>query len=104
MFICGMQVNTEVFYKLTLWVCIVRLAQSIQNKNFAYLSISRKAWLMKLLFCLQVKTKVFYKFIVSLWVWKARHPKVPKITNLRSFQYLKENVKDDVDFLLADKH
>ena len=41
---------------------------------------------MKLLFCLQINTIVFYKMIYT--------------TNL---QYLKENVKDEVDFLPADK-
>ena len=45
-FVFGMQINIEVFYKLILsfWVCPTRLAQSTQNKNFAYLcNISRKA-------------------------------------------------------------
>ena len=41
---------------------------------------------MKLLFCLQINTIVFYKMIYT--------------TNL---QYLKENVKDEVDFLPGDK-
>ena len=31
-------------------------------------------------------------------------PKVPKITSAISFQYLKENLKDEVDFLPTDKH
>ena len=33
-FVFGMQINIEVFYKLilSLWVCIVRHAQSTQNK------------------------------------------------------------------------
>ena len=45
-FVFGMQINIEVFYKLILsfWVCPTRLAQSTQNKNFAYLcNISRTA-------------------------------------------------------------
>ena len=35
-FVFGMQINIEVFYKLilSLWVCIVRHAQSTQNKKF----------------------------------------------------------------------
>ena len=51
-FIFGMQMNIEAFYNLilTFWLCITRHAQSTQNK-FAYLcSISRKAWVMKLIF------------------------------------------------------
>ena len=35
--------------------------------------IFRKAWGMKLIFCLQINMKVFYKLIVSLWVCIARH-------------------------------
>ena len=40
---------------------------------------------MKLIFCLQINSKVFYKFFVSL-------------------QYLKKEVSDEVEFLHADKH
>ena len=57
-------------------MCITRHAQSTQNK-FAYIcSISRKAWVMKLIFYVQIK-KNFYKFIVSFWVCMAcpKHPK-----------------------------
>ena len=73
-FVFGMQINIEVFYKLILsfWVCPTRLAQNTQNKNFAYLcNISRKArrgggsgegW-VKLIFCLQINTKVFFKLM-----------------------------------------
>ena len=92
-FIFDIQINIEVFYKLILsfWVCVARLAQSIQNKKFAYLcNICRKTLAMKLLFCLQINTKVFYKLIVSLWVCKARH--VQSTQNKKfaiSFQYLK---------------
>ena len=94
-----MQINIEVFYKLILsfWVCVTRHAQSTQNKKFAYLcNISRKAWVMKLVFCLQVKTKVFYKLIVSLWVCK-------NIKFTISLQFLKANEKDETDFLPAYK-
>ena len=48
------------FYKLILsiWVCATRHAQSTQNRKFAYLcNISRKTWMMKLFFCLQIITK-----------------------------------------------
>ena len=33
----GMQIKIEVFYKLMLWVCVVRYAQSNRNEKFAYL-------------------------------------------------------------------
>ena len=71
-FIFGIQINLEVFYKLILsfQVCIARHAQSTQN-NIAYLCIiSRKIWVMQLIFCLQINIKDFFKLIL------------PKITSL----------------------
>ena len=51
---------------LSFWVSVTRHAQSTQNK-FAYLcNISIKAWGMKLSFCLQINTKVFYQIVVSV--------------------------------------
>ena len=51
---------------LSFWVSVTRHSQSTQNK-FAYLcNISIKAWGMKLSFCLQINTKVFYKMVASL--------------------------------------
>ena len=46
-----------------------------------------------------------YKLLLSFWVWvtmKAQSTQTSKFTI--SLQYLKENVKDEVDFLPADKH
>ena len=51
-------------------------------------------------FCLQINTKVFYKMIVSLWVCITRQT---QSTKNNSLQYLMENMKDEVDFLPADK-
>ena len=42
-----------------------------------------------------------YKFVVSLWLCVARHAKNDKF--IISWQYLKENVKVEVDFLPVDK-
>ena len=48
--------------------------------------------------------KVFYKLIVSLWVCVARYAKDTQNNKFTiSLQYLKENVKDEVNFLPADK-
>ena len=85
------QINIEVFYRLILsfCVCIAGLAQSIQNKKFAYLcNISRNTWAMKLLFCLQINTKVLDKLIVSLWLYKARWPGMPKLPKITSLLFL----------------
>ena len=107
-FIFAMSRNIEVFYKLILpsGVRVPRHAHSTQNKNFAYLcNISRKTWGIKWFFCLQINTKVFYKMILSFWVCATR---VTQSTQNNKFaissQYLKENGKNEVYFLLVDKH
>ena len=87
------------------WVCVTRHAQSTQNKFPCLCNISRKEWGMKLIFCLKINSKVFYKLIASLWVriarlaWSTQNSKFTI-----SLQYLKEKVKDEVDLLPADKH
>ena len=105
-FIFSMQINIQVFCKMILsfWVSVTRHAQITQNK-FAYLcNISIKAWGMKLIFCLQINPKVFYKMIVSFWVCVARQVQSTKNNQFtRSLQYLKEYMKDEVDFLPTDK-
>ena len=89
---------------ISFWVIVTRHAQSIQNK-FAYLcNISINAWEMKLSFCVQINTKVFYKMVVSLWVWLARQAQSTKNNQLAIFlQYLMENMNDEIIFLSADK-
>ena len=58
---------------------------------------------MKLIFCLQINTKVFHKLILSLWLCVAKHAQITQKNKFTvSLQYLKENVKDEVDFLSAD--
>ena len=49
-------------------------------------------------FCLQINAKIFYKLI-------ARDPQKTqnKKSTLLHLEYLKENLKDEVDFLPADK-
>ena len=60
---------------------------------------------MNLIFYLLINVKVFYKLIVSLWVCVVRHAQAIQNNKFAiSLQYLKENVKDEVNFLLADKH
>ena len=52
--------------------------QKIQNK-FAYIcNISRKAWGMKLIFCMLINMKGLYKLIVSLGVGSKACLKYPK--------------------------
>ena len=59
---------------------------------------------MKLIFCLQINKKVFHKLMTSLWVCKARQAQSTQNKCALSSQYLKENMKDEVGFLPADKH
>ena len=105
-FIFGIQINIEVWYKLVLpiWVSVTRHAKSTQNK-FAYLCIiSRKAWGRELIFCPCINANVFYKLLVSLRMCIARHAQSIQSSMFTiSLQFLKENVKNEVDFLPADK-
>ena len=58
---------------------------------------------MKLIFCLQINTKVFYKLIVSLWVCVARHAqKYPK-QQLCNIFAISQGKHDGVEFLSAGK-
>ena len=96
-----LQINIEVFYKLIplIWLFVSRHAQNTQNK-FAYLcKISRKTWRMKLIFCLQISTTIFSKFIALFFVCIVRSVQSIQYNKFTiSLQYLKENVKDEVDF------
>ena len=56
---------------------------------------------MKLIFCLQINIKGFFKLIPSHCMWSDM-PTLPKITSAISLQYLKK-VNDEFDFLQADK-
>ena len=59
---------------------------------------------LKWFFCLQINTKVFYKVIV-FWMCVTRLAQSTQNNKFAiSLQYLKENGKNEVDFLLADKH
>ena len=59
---------------------------------------------MKLIFCLQLNVKVFYKLIVSSWVYVACHSQSTHNDKFAiSLQYLNENVKDEIDFYLQIK-
>ena len=60
---------------------------------------------IELIFCQQINTKVLYKLIVSLWVCVTIHAQSTQKNKFAiSLQYLKKNMKDEVDFLPTDKH
>ena len=61
--------------------------------------------MVKFIFGMQINIGVFQKLLLSFWVCIVRQAQ--SIQNDKfaiSLQYLKENVKDDVDFSPADKH
>ena len=61
--------------------------------------ISRKTWGMKFIFCLQINITVLYKLIVSLWVCMVRYGQSTQYNKFTvSLQYLRENIKNEVDF------
>ena len=88
---------------------VTRHAQRTKNKfPFPYLcNLSIKAWGMKLILRLQINitfsNNVFY-MIVSHWMRVARHVQSTENNKVTIFlQCLKENMKDEVNFLHADK-
>ena len=89
----GMQKNTKVFYKLILsfWMCIARHPQSTPNTEFEYLcDIYRKCGGGRWFFTCR-NTHILTSFSITLGF-------------TISLQYIKENMKDEVDFLPAGKH
>ena len=86
--------------------------------------ISRKKWMMKFIFVMQIRIEVFYKLVQSFSVCIASMYKVPKIRSFHIFgispkkrvkstpnnkfaislQYLKKNVNNEVDVLSGNEH
>ena len=99
-----MQINIEVSYKLMLpfWLRIIRHVQSTQNKIAYLLNISRIAWWMKLLLP-AYKPKHFIQVESTTLGVLVRHTHSIQNKFTTSLQHLKENVKDDVDFLPLGK-
>ena len=80
-------------------------------------NISKKNLVMKMVFCMQINTKVFYQLILTLWVSKfptrwCYHNwwawlsilKVFKVASLQYLYNISKKVKNRVHFLQADKH
>ena len=60
---------------------------------------------MKLIFCVQINIKGFFKLILSFSESVARHAKITQNNKFAiSLQYLLKEMSDKVDFLYADKH
>ena len=60
---------------------------------------------MKLIFCPQINVKGFLKLILSFSVCVASHPQITQNNKFAiSLQYLKKEVRGEVDFLHAEKY
>ena len=60
---------------------------------------------MKLIFCLQLNIKGFFKLILSFYVRVARHAHITQSNKVAiSLQYIKKKVSDEIDFSHEDKH
>ena len=67
-------------------------------------NILRKKWMMKLICCMQVSMKVSCKFILGLLMGMFKHSQSFRNSkSAMSLQYLKKEVRDEVDFLHAEK-
>ena len=68
-------------------------------------NILRKKWEIKLIFCMQIRMKVSYKLILWFLMGMVKHSQSSQNSKFAmSLQYLKKEVRDEVDFLHADKH
>ena len=70
-----------------------------------FCNVLRNKWVIKLIFCMQINIQVSYKLILWFWCWWSNIPKVLKIASLQCLHNIsKKDVRDEVDFLHADKH
>ena len=60
---------------------------------------------MKLIFCLQMNVKGFFKLLLSFYVCVTRHTQITQDSKFAvSLQYLKKELSDEVDLLHAGEH
>ena len=74
-------------------------------------NVLRKKWVMKLTFYMQIRMKISYKlilwFLMRVWFLKGMVKHSPSSQNSKfamALQYLKNEVRHEVDFLHADEH
>ena len=69
-----------------------------------FCNVLTEKWMMKLTFCMQLSMKTYCKLILWFWWRWSSISKVPKIASLQCLWYLKKELRDEVDFLHADKY
>ena len=74
-------------------------------------NVLRKKWVMKLTFYMQIRMKISYKlilwFLMRVWFLKGMVKHSPSSQNSKfamALQYLKNELRHEVDFLYADEH
>ena len=84
-----------------------KCCQPIKLQDSLKCNISRKKWMMKRIFGMQINIEVFYKLIISIWVYVTRlaqstQNKFAYLCNIsrRAWGWL----LNEIDFLRADKH
>ena len=86
-----------------------KCCQPIKLQDSLKCNISRKKWMMKFSFGMQINIEVLYKLILSFWVCATRHA---QSTQNKNFAYLYKISRkawgrgggSEVDFLPANKH
>ena len=80
-------ISPPIQYMTKFWFssCRPRCCQSIKLQDSLKCNISRKKWMMKFVFCIQINIKVLYKLILSFWVCATRHV---QSTQNKKFAYL----------------
>ena len=65
--------------------CGPKCSHPIKLQDSLKCNISRKKWMMKFIFGMQINMKVFYKLMLSFWVYVSRHA---QSTQNKKFTYL----------------
>ena len=77
-----------------------------QIVGFYKMCISRKKWLIKFTFSMQINIEAFYKLILSFWMCATRRAEVHNIKICISLQYSQKSMGGggEADFLPATKY
>ena len=100
-FLCRL---ASVFHKLILsfWWVLPGMVKVLKMTNMQCLcNISRKNWVMKLMICMLINMKVFYKLIVLFLMGLARHFQNTWLNLQCILGYLKKEVRNEVRDLTA---
>ena len=83
-----------------------KCCQSIKLQDSLKCNILRKKWMMKYIFDMRINIKVFYRLMLSFWVFVTRHAQSTQNKEFAyiSLHYLQKSIEDEVYFLPANKH